>query len=292
MLTRLQRWSARFPRRVVIAGVALGTAVGVGGIAVAQNGTSDAPEPPPSASTAIDKPLQFSASLQETGPGMSADQATAQVLKTLGDPSVTSAEVTTAPADSGESGNWLTVSISSDQPRAIEQQWLAELVQGAVDDLMRTNEAATKDVLSGGEVVDQDSSGQQVTTPLGHGGVVGGQVFGSPSDDALRQQVQAAADKYGLAVDSVRVLHPLESALAVTVTVPNGPIDGWDAPSLEHALEGAVKPNFQPNVEGLYLELQSPSGEVLLKSSYAFRVPMGSGWAADGQDERFGIDLG
>jgi len=210
----------------------------------------------------------------------------------MGDPSVTSAVVGAAPADRGGSGQWLTVTIDSEQAHAINQRWLAELMQGAVADLMRTDEATTSQVLNGARLVATDASGHRVVTPLGHGAVVGGQVFDSPSDDALRQQVAAAAEKYGLTVDSVQVLHPLDSALAVTMTVPDGPLDGWNLTSLQDAIEGKTTPTSAFNVEGLYLELHSPSGKPVVKSSFASRIPGGGGWSAPGQDERFDINRG
>ena len=244
------------------------------------------PGSPPHAATASGKPIQFSASRQDVGPGLSADQATQQVLGGLGDPSVTSATVATPALSSGESGHWLTVTIDSDQADGVKQSWLAQMVQGAVEDLMRTHEPTTSQVLQGAKLVDRDGSGHRVVTDLGYGAVVGGQVFDSPSDAALRQQVATAAQKYGLTVDSIQVLHPLDSALAVTMTVPDGSLDGWGLDSLQNAIEGGTV----PDVEGLYLELRSPSGQIIVKSSMAFRIPGGGGWSAQGQDGRFGIN--
>ncbi len=232
---------------------------------------------------------------------MSADEATQQALGALGAPSVTSATVIDAPADSGDSGQWLSVAVDSNDGDSndgdsVKQEWLAQLLQGAVEDLMRTNQTTTSGVLDGAQLVDRNQSGKTVVTYLGHGGVVGGQVFESPSDEALRHQVQAAAEKYGLTVDSVEILHPLESALAVAMTVPDGPLHGWTLGSLEGAIEGGgpvrAHTGVTPNVEGLYLELRSPTGRPLLKSSYAFRVPGGSAWTAPGQADRFGIQHG
>jgi hypothetical protein len=243
-------------------------------------------------SASPDGPSQFSATRQDVGPGLSADQATQQVLGGLGDPSVVSATVGTPSLSSGESGRWLTVTMDRSQGDAVEREWLAQLVQGAVEDLMRTHEATTSQVLQGAELVTRDESGHRSVTDLGFGAVVGGQVFGCPSDDALRHQVAATAERYGLTVDSVEVLHPLESALVVTMTVPDGPLDGWTLESLQEAIEGGAGPTFHPDVEGLYLELRSPSGAPLVKSGVALRIPGGGGWSAPGQDERFGISHG
>ena len=153
------------------------------------------PETPPHAATASGKPIQLSAVRQDVGPGLNPDQATQLVLSGMGDPSVTSAVVGAAPADSGGSGQWLTGAIESDQADGIKQDWLAQLMQGAVADLMRTDEATTSQVLDGAQLVDRDASGRQVVTPIGHGGVVGGQVFDSPIDDALRQRIEDETDR-------------------------------------------------------------------------------------------------
>ena len=98
-------------------------------------------------STPPDGPSQCSAARQDVGPGLTADQATQQVLRGLGDSSVTSATVGRPALSSGEAGRWLTVTIDSDQSEGIKEQWLAQLVQGAVEDLMRTHGATTSQVL-------------------------------------------------------------------------------------------------------------------------------------------------
>lgn len=274
--------------RIALAGVVLGAAAGIAGIAVAQNGDSGPPEePPPWASTASGgSPIQFSGDRQDVGPGLSADEAIARALGNLGDSSVTSASVIDAPADSGGTGPWLSVKIDSDQGDGVKQGWLAMLVQGAVDDLMRTDENSTREVLDGAQLVDHDGSGKQVITYLGHGDVVGGQLFHSPSDDLLRQQVTEAAEKFGLKVESIQMLHPLETAVVVTMEVPDGEVD-WTISELDDAIEGST-----PNIEGRYLELYSPSGELLVQDGFAFRTPGGISWFAPGQDDRFGFSHG
>jgi hypothetical protein len=188
--------------------------------------------------------------------------------------------------DSGGTGQWLSVEVGGDQGHGVKARWLTRLVQGAVDDLMRTDEPVTSDVLDGGQVSYADESGERVLRYTGHGSVLGGQVFHSPSDEMLRQQVNDVAAAFGLTVESIQTLHPLETALAVTMDVPAGPVD-WTITDLEDAIEGSV-----PQVEGLYLELDSTSGEPLIQKSFAYRVPGGSMWFAPGQDDRFGVTHG
>jgi hypothetical protein len=258
---------------------------------MASNSSDDGDAPPGSAATAADSPLQFSSKVQATGPGESADQAIADTLKGMQGTAITSAEMVPAPPDSGGTGQWLRIHFTGTQQFDVQRQWLAQLVHGAVADRMRTDQQATADVLGGAQLVN-DSGDQNGNESLGHGGVLGGQLFGSPSDEELRSQVETSAAKLGLKVNSVEVLHPLESALMVNLTVPDGEIQGWNAQSLEHAIEGAVSPDFNPDVEGVYIELESPSGKPVLKESYAYRVPEGGLWVDPDQEDRFGVNHG
>jgi hypothetical protein len=286
------QWMAavhRKSRRTLLLGTALGAAVGIIGVAAAQNENMGPATAPPGASEVSAVPDQLSSDRAADGPGLSADQAIELTLRSIGDASVTSARLIQAPTDASNpqgSDQWLEVTIDSEQGDDIEPVWLGQLVQGAVSDLMRTNESTTSSVLEGAQIVDQDGDGNNVVTPLGHGDVVGGQIFGSPDDAALLDRVDKAAAEFGLKVESARVLHPLDSAMAVHLTVPDGQVD-WTLSQLTTALEGS-----RPTIEGIYVELDSPSGQPLLKASRALRIPGGGLWFADGQDIRFGATHG
>jgi hypothetical protein len=117
---------------------------------------------------------------------------------------------------------------------------------------------------------------------LGGDGRVG-QEFDSPPDDDLRQRVATIADGYGLGVGSVEILHPLDSALAVTFTVPPGDV-AWTIDGLSQELEGSP-----PDVEGVFVELDSPTGRPLARFAYRERLHGGGGWFAAGQAARFGF---
>jgi hypothetical protein len=274
-------------RRVAVVGALLGIAVGVVGAAAAREWDPGPATPSTNASDATaGTPDQISADRDASGPGLSADAAIAQVLASLGDSSVISATVMQPPVAGSSnpvgSAPWLDIHIDSDQGDGTKQVWLGQLVQGAVADLMRTTQTTTSEVLDGAQIVDRDGSGHQIVTGLGHGSVLGGQVFDSPDDAALRHHARDIAAKFGLKVESVQVLHPLESALAITFTVPDGRVD-WTIGELKQAIEGSP-----PRIEGLYLQLDSPSGKPLLRGGGASRIPGGALWFAVGQDERFG----
>jgi hypothetical protein len=164
----------------------------------------------------------------------------------------------------------------------VKELWLGVLVEGAVGELARTNHTTLARVL-GAEVVTRSGSGRRETTPLGMGEAPVGRQFHSSSDADLRQRALDAAHEYGLTLDSVEVLHPLDSALAVTFTVPPGGVS-WTLTELDDALLGSPV-----DLEGLFVQLNSPSGRPLLIVENGQRIRGGGGWSAHGQDGRFGV---
>lgn len=190
-----------------------------------------------------------------------------------------------APGVDGCGSPCLRVRFNSNRDHGVKEGWLGQLVEGAVGELVRTNQKTLAQVL-GAEVVTRTRSGRQVTTPLGMGYSPLGHRFNSPSDADLRQRATDVADKYRLEVDSVEVLHPLDSALAVTFTVPLGPVS-WTLYQLTNDLQGSPI-----DVEGLSIQLNSPSGQPLLRVANGERAKGGGGWFAPGQDDRFGFQHG
>ena len=136
-----------------------------------------------------------------------------------------------------------------------------------------------------GELLFPQPDGSQTTVRLGHGAVAGGQVFDSPSDSAITAHVCAVAGSYGLSVKSLRILHPLDSAIEVSMIVPDGLTPAWTISGLSDALEGSPR-----QVEGIYVQLDSPGGQKLLATSGAYRMGSGGLWFAPGQDVRFGAN--
>jgi len=194
---------------------------------------------------------------------------------------VTGADMIADPSDNPGGLPWVRVRLDSNAGDGVREVWLGGLVEGAVGELMRTDETTLASVL-GAEIVDRAPSGQVLATPLGMGYSPVGQRFNSPSDADLHERVTEVAHKYGLTVASVEVLHPLDSALAVTFTVPPGDVS-WTIDQLRNDLEGSPV-----DVEGTFIELDSPTGQSLLRISYWERANGGALGFATGQDERFG----
>jgi len=180
------------------------------------------------------------------------------------------------------SGVEVAVTLTRNDDR-VPDVWLANLAVGAVVELMHTDESATGDLISIATATGPGSGGKQVTTDLGIGAVRLGQVFGSPSDSILADHVADVANRYRLEVGSLQILHPLESAFSVNLVVPNNAMIDWTIDDLRTALIGS-----SPNVEGVFIELDSADGQPLLQSGVAYRTGGGGLWFAQGQDGRFG----
>jgi hypothetical protein len=217
---------------------------------------------------------------------MEPQAAVARVLASLGDPEVQGVDVIPAPGVYGCGSPCLRVRVANKADHGIEEEWLAQLIEGAVGELVRTPDQKTLAQVLGAEVVTRTRTGHRVTTHLGMGYSPLGHRFNSPSDADLRQRATDVADKYGLTLDSVDVLHPLDSALAVTLAVPPGPVS-WTLYQLTNDLHGSPT-----DVEGLSIRLNSPSGQPLLHIANGERAKGGGGWFATGQDDRFGFQHG
>jgi len=227
-----------------------------------------------------------SADAHDTPTGLEPNVAVARVLASLGDPAVQRVDVIPAPGVYGCGSPCLRVRITDDADHGVTEDWLGRLIEGGVGELVRTPSQKTLAEVLGAEVVTRTRTGDLVTTPLGMSDSPLGHRFNSPSDADLRQRVADVAAKYGLTVDSVEVLHPLDSALAATLTVPPGAVS-WTLYQLTRDLLGSPV-----DLEGLSLQLNSPSGRPLLHIANGERVRGGGGWFAPGQDDRFGFEHG
>lgn len=227
-----------------------------------------------------------SAVAQDTPIGLEPHAAVARVLASLGDPMVQGVDVIPAPGVYGCGSPCLRVRLNSNADHGVHEVWLGQLIEGAVGELVRTNNQKTLAEVLGAEVVTPTRRGHLVTTPLGMGYSPLGHRFNSPSDADLRRRVAEVADTYGLTVDTVELLHPLDSALAVTFTVPSGAV-AWTLYQLTNDLLGSPI-----DVEGLSIQLNAPSGRPLLRVANGERAKGGGGWFAPGQDDRFGFQHG
>ena len=273
---KLWRWS--------VGAAVVGAGVGLAGIAVAGGGRAASEQPVSQDAPTAGSPGLYAKSAEESGPGLSTEDAVANVLTGMDGTAVQSARLIDAPKSATKRLPWVSVTVDSDQGGDdVHAVWLAQLVQGAVADQARTAEGATADVVGGGQLVDMDKAGDRVVVDLGTGSVAGGQKFGSPNDSVFTERAQTVANKFGLEVKDVQVLHPLESALSVTFTLPGDDVLTWNIDDLRTALAGNPT-----EAEGVFIEIDSPDGDPLLRNGAAYRTGGGGLWFAPGQDERFG----
>lgn len=277
---------SRRRRFVIVIGVsATMLAGGVGFASILNQGNQSPQLPQPTGA-----PGDYSSGHLGAGRGLTSAQAVAQVLAGLAGTPVQTITVGSPPSTSGITGTgapWLTVGVAGVNPESVESNWLGALAQGAVADLMRSDAPTTQAVIGGGEVVGFNNSGHQVSTVLGTGFVVGGQQFASPSDDVLRAHVYDVASKFGLEVRTLTIVHPLNSAISVSFTVPDSATVSWTIDEFRAALEGSPK-----TLEGSFIQLYSTSGEWLLSAGVAYRTGLGGLSFAPGQDGRFGAAHG
>jgi hypothetical protein len=217
------------------------------------------------------------------GPARAGDEAISQVLEGMSGTEVRSASLMEARAGSPTTGPWVNVRVDSDQGDDLYAVWLGGLVQGAVADRMRDDEETTADVIGGGQVEATDHSGEPVTIKLGTGSIRGGQVFDSPTDDDLEARAEAAAKRFGLELLSFKVTHPLESAIAVKFALPEDGELSWTIDDLRDAVAGSPS-----SVEGVFIEIDTPSGKSLIRTGTSYRTGEGGLSFAPGQDDRFG----
>ncbi|HUW78347.1 MAG TPA: hypothetical protein VMV52_06315 [Candidatus Nanopelagicaceae bacterium] len=187
-------------------------------------------------------------------------QAVARVLADFAGTPVRNIKVgSPKPRDAPTNIPWLTVEFAGVNPTGVEATWLDVLARGAVGNLM--------------------SRGKPTTQATGGAG----QQFNSPSDDVLRSRIHDAAVKFGLKVRKLIILHPQDSAIWVSFTVPDNTKALWTIDQLRAAVEGSPR-----TVEGSLIQLYSPAGELLLSSGVTYRTGLGGLSFAPGQDERFG----
>lgn len=266
--------------RLVIGIAVTLTLVSGAAFAATLNGGSQSPQMPQSVGSAGN----YSSGHFAAGRGLTSAEAVTQALAGFAGTSVQKITVGSAKSNSGPTdAPWVTVSVAGVDPTGLEATWLGALAQGALADLMRRDEPTTQAVIGGGEVVGLDNSGQPVSRVLGTGFIAGGQQFASPSDDLLRSRIQDVASTFGLQVRKLAILHPLDSAISVSFTVPDNATVSWTMDQLRAEVEGTPRA-----VEGSLIELYSASGDLLLSSGGAYRTGLGVLSFAPGQDVRFG----
>lgn len=270
-------WYAAAP---VAAGI-----LATGGIAVASAVSGSAPAPyhsPEPSVVAVGAHQGTPAAYASVAGGprlpLTADAATSQVTSALS----SEQQLVSLTTRSTSSGMEVVVNLTHNDG-SVADVWLADLAVGAVCELVHSDQAVASDLVSNATATGPGANGDTVTTSLGVGAVELGEVFNSPSEATLETHVADVASNYGLTVSNLRILHPLESALSVTFTVPSNAKVDWTIDQLRTAVVGS-----SPDVEGVFIELVDSNGQTLLESGASYRTGEGGLWFAPGQDERFG----
>ena len=197
--------------------VAIAVAV-IAGIGVAVAATNSGPtDPTDTFNQHTGEPVTYATATAPAGGNLAPATAAQQVLQGLGSANSIKS-ITVSP---GTYGSAVTVNLSRNNEGA-DTQWLSELAVGALGELTRTTQATIGDEYFSATAVGPNSVGVSTTTGLGVGAATLGQKFDSPSDAALASRVDDVAVKFGLTVGSLQILHPLESAIQVTLVVPTG----------------------------------------------------------------------
>jgi hypothetical protein len=276
MLTELRPWQE------VVAALAVGVLLGAGGIATGAVGGDSRSAPRLAEHGPKGDPVIYSAETDD-GPGLPEDAAIRQVLEGMVGTPVRSATLVEPPGDSDAGPRWVAVELDGGSAAGPRAFWLGSLVEGAVADLMRTSEKTTSEVVGGAVVTGDVIDGAATQRSLGIGAVGGGQIFDSPDDETVRTHVAEIGKRFGIEVASLSLLHPLSTAIEVTFVVPDGVEIDWTLDDLLDALSAS-----HTALEGMFVQLVSPTGAVMLTCSTADRVGAGQLKFAPGQDERFG----
>ena len=264
--------------RIAAATVSIGVLMLVGiGVAIADD-NSQPVDPTKTMDQHSGDATTYAQSTTSSGKNLSASDATQRVVQGLG----AASPVQGAKVSTGGSGTVIAVRLSHNDDD-VASEWESELAVGAIGELTRIDQSTISDEIASATATGPGVDGTPTTTGLGVGAITLGQEFHSPSDAALSAHVDGVAKQFGLTVGSLRILHPIDSAIAVTLVVPDGSKIDWTIDQLRAALVGGV-----PDVEGLLVKLDSPDGGALLRSGVAYRTGGGSLSFAPNQDSRFG----
>lgn len=170
---------------------------------------------------------------------------------------------------------------TEDHGASIPAQWEALVAEGAIADRMAGDAPALQDVVGNLDVSLTLPDGTTDDVGGGAGYVTSGQVFGAQasgeSDAEIERHVDQVLASYGLRSVRVRVLHPLGPAVWVVASTDDESRIRGRFDELQNALLGTA-----PDIayEGLYLEVDNPKGEPLIRVGNALRNGGGVSWTS------------
>jgi hypothetical protein len=193
------------------------------------------------------------------------------------------------------SGQWWYATVSGPSAldgAALKMDWEAALAQGSIAEQISGDEVCDlAHVIRGSSVKLELPDGSTRFLGGGAGDISPDQLFAdqasNSTDEEIVQQVEDALGRYPLTTDGVDVLHPLGAAVAVVATVEQAN----DIKGQYEAIRSSVLGD-PLRFEGLYLEIDTPDGEPLVRSGTSYRSGAGMVWFAPGMDEVLGIAHG
>jgi hypothetical protein len=260
-------------RKIGLAGVTLVVLGATGAVGRAIIASADDDHPgftPIQYSKGID-PAAAAASITATSPA----DALTDIVTRVSDPQITRAELRFVPETDSSAGGltaFLTVRRGPAGPTAIEDVWKAELVAGAVRDILSAKGLPQLDNF---EVDEQVPGGPTLPVDSGFGNVATGQLFDTSSFGDVQERIGNGLRAAGLKPLSVTVLTVLQAAPMVIAETDN----------LSAFVERATDPDFWQqmlgdynNYEGYYFELRDSAGEPVVISAAAHRAGSSSSW--------------
>lgn len=210
----------------------------------------------------------------ELQPGTPAE-ALSLLQRRLSSTAIVSARLTQLPkSDASPGGLTLvqTVQASESGPTGIRATWEAEILAGALKDVMSARHLGTLDNFQTDELL----AGKDVgTVDSGFGNVLPGQIFDRSKASQLTAHITRLLRASDLAPVTVEVENGIQLAPVVVARTrnPRGLVDALTQPSAWTGILG----NYD-NYEGYYFELQDSSGAPVLVSTAAHRAGASSAW--------------
>lgn len=225
--------------------------------------------------------------------GESPEEVLQRVVSRLGGETIVEAKIGTAPIDFRPTedpsvpvppewltGKWLLFTVRADEagPSALRAFWEADLVTGAVRDLLVPKNvtvvsAVTSVALPSGKVVSDARTGM--------GNVVEGQVFSDDSPQEVELELRRAAEHVGLNVEAISVLRGIQAAPALVVSTEGLDNFATNVDSMVNEIFG-----IPPRYEGFYFEVKNKDGEPVFRQTAAFRAGVGHRWMRPDLDPR------
>jgi len=213
-------------------------------------------------------PLAYATATSSTPAGLTLSEAIPRVVKGL------NGLVLGVSSTSSGNGPVLDVQLAQSNDQ-VPDVWIAGLTVGALAELIHTNQTAMSQVIASASATGPGKDGPNTWTGVGLGAIALGQQFNSPNDAELASRVNQVAEQFGLTVSNLQILHPLESVIDVTFTVPANSPSSWTLDKLRSQLVGST-----PRIEGILIQVNSADGQPLARSGIAYRTGEHGLWCA------------